>query len=416
MEIVWSLFQGFYDSLVEDLNLNTRNEFVSATLERIHSNVQKRCFTRDTFRRRFPLDENTIELCRDNLNRIIELLRQTDEERNSFLKIFPTWEKCRKNNIDQLKKIAGELHTESKSMNVARIVSSSVGIAGGAAIVGSLLFPPAAIAAWLAIGGGVATATSGVSGIGTAAVEWVLLKSHMDDAKAIIDADVEQFHGMMKWFRHSHDFIQAIEKVFFFGIFQSIFQDFEAFFQKAQTLFEKHQYSSMDRELGLIFDKICKMEISLLLTPELVIAVVGVLLVIFLVHRRYRFFFSVIEATVKVSLVFRVADAGLDAASGATAIVSKGTISGVKSAPRVLLGALAGIGIALDAATIVVSSIDMANGSVNEHGKKLDEAVQKLTEELELLREVQSNLLNPIEHEDQQNNASDHTVTRRNSI
>ncbi|GFY62551.1 uncharacterized protein TNIN_440931 [Trichonephila inaurata madagascariensis] len=105
----------------------------------------------------------------------------------------------------------------SWTRNVPRkFLGGFLGVFGGAALLASVACPP------LLIAGGVATALSLTSSIGTAVTETAYLKSRLEQAKTVLEKDQEQFESLQGWFDRSSDLMEAINDIFGFNIMNTM--------------------------------------------------------------------------------------------------------------------------------------------------------------------------------------------------
>ncbi|GFR27084.1 hypothetical protein TNCT_612751 [Trichonephila clavata] len=86
---------------------------------------------------------------------------------------------------------------------------------GAALLAGVACYP-------LLIAGGVATALSVTSSIGTAVTETAYLKTRLEQAKTVLEKDQEQFKALQEWFDRSNDLMEAINNIFGFNLLNTM--------------------------------------------------------------------------------------------------------------------------------------------------------------------------------------------------
>ncbi|GBN85317.1 hypothetical protein AVEN_180688-1 [Araneus ventricosus] len=389
-----------------------------------------------------------IELSKKNLSRIFELLEKARDAREEFLENFPDWCVLRKDAIQKLTEIEQTIQKEKFWCNVGKIAGHVIGGAGAVALASAFFFPPAAPAALLpaslsgiapfvpsfllpaapaallptclsgiapfvpsfllpaapaivsplVVNGGIAAGIGGVSSLGTKAAELILLRQRMEAAKKVLQGDKRAFAYMENWFKHTKELIDAIEDVIGFDVIKQLYEDMDALFVGIKRLNDLKNKSPLwlnaavklcVRQMltGKLFDKY--------LGHDLSAVIVTFMFVVGFLSRRNRFIFKCIVKTKELMSRFYIDIDAVVELARVFAAVSVGASSAieyipVEAAKEVSLGVFAGLGIAISAANIVLTSIDIKNGSTCKQREEIKKAAEKLQEELDLLEEVRS--------------------------
>ncbi|CAL1264695.1 unnamed protein product [Larinioides sclopetarius] len=363
-----------------------------------------------------------IELSRKNLNRIFELLAKARDARQEFLENYPDWCVLRKEAIQKLTEIEQTIQTEKFWCNVGKMAGHVIGGAGAVALVGAFFFPPAAPAAILpaclsgiapfvpsfllpaapaivsplVVNGGIAAGVGGFSSLGTKATEVILLRQRMEAAKKVLQGDKRAFAYMENWFKHTKELIDAVEDVIGFDVIKQLHEDIDALFVGIKRLNDlknrtpgwlKAAVKFCVRQMltGKLFAK-C-------LGSGLIAVIVTFMFVVVLLSRRNRFLFKCVVKTKELMNMFYI---DIDAVSELARVFAAVTVAGasaieyipVEAAKQVSLGVFAGLGFAISAANIVLTSIDIKNGSTCKQREEVKKAVEKLQEELDLLQQI----------------------------
>ncbi|XP_015906168.2 apolipoprotein L4 [Parasteatoda tepidariorum] len=339
---------------------------------------------------------NKFELTRRNLKEIIDAFNEAQKARQSFQKHFPKWTPSRKENVSSLREIADCINTDRFNCNVAKITGSAVGIAGGVAIGVSLVFPPAAIV--LGAVGGIASLAGGATVFGTSATEVTLLQKKMNEAKAILAKDGEQFSPLAKWFKHSQNLIDLLDKIIGFDIIQEIFEglkNFKADVTDFRSLKNGVVHSSIKRLINLFIQKAAPAGLGAYSGfVQIVPVVIAFVFVVILFRKNNSLLFDCIVITHRTVLgLVKLLDMGSDlgmliynaaakAGIASTELITKAT------AKMITQGVLAGVGVALDVVNLVFASIDVHKGSVSEQAVQLKNAAYQLEYELKVIEAV----------------------------
>ncbi|CAL1264683.1 unnamed protein product [Larinioides sclopetarius] len=351
------------------------------------------------------------------IDKIVQVLDSSDQTREDFLKNFPKWEIKRTQNIKELRKIAESTKEVRKGCNIAKIASGGVGLMGGGAIIGSLLFPPAAPAllpTWLggaaasallpsiflgaaptvstlAVVGGVAAAGGAVGNVGATVTELVLTEKGKDEAKEIIAEDrrrMEQL-GLFGFWVELND---AVDDLFGKSTASKILEDLIDFLNNVPPILDDIQpiLKPLHTCLKLILPGITKF---LLVGISLASVILSIFFVVFLIrrhgwailiHRHVLGFVSAVDAGVEITRL--IAAAGLSGSE-------LGELIPRQLAGRIAVGATAAVGIVLDIATIVISSNDLAKGSLSDEASMIFEVAKELESHLSSYKHVNEELL-----------------------
>ncbi|GFT62887.1 uncharacterized protein TNCV_1607071 [Trichonephila clavipes] len=342
--------------------------------------------------------EEKIETTRQNLTRVVGLFRRTKRSKRAFLQNFEHWKKLRLENIKKLREIAQEIQSDKFNGCIAKIVGGVVGIGGGIVAGASLLCPPAALVTVpLAIGGGVASFLGGGVIVGTTGAELVLLKNKLEEAKALIKEEEENFSRMKHWFTHSEELVEAIEELIGNDLLQNLMEEGQKLFNAVK----KASDGNLTNILKEIMKKICESsnivrEFGIQIAP-LVISFVLVALVISGKHR-----FVLNCALMTQSLMIGLMSTA-DVSVGAGRLVAGLAMSGTNAAARILpatigraiaLGTFVALGIALDALNLVLASIEIHKGAQSSQADEVRRVANLLEEEYSFLMDVNGKIKN----------------------
>lgn len=153
------------------------------------------------------------ELLSENLSKMIFSFKKCEESCDKFLTVYPSWSGKRKEVIAQLKEIAEGLDKIKWDSNIAKLVGSSVGVAGGIlTVAGSVLIPfTMGMSVPVMVGGMVTTGLGGATSLGTAITETCLLKKRIEAAQEIVKQDKEEFNAMAELFNHAESYMSSLE-------------------------------------------------------------------------------------------------------------------------------------------------------------------------------------------------------------
>lgn len=154
-----------------------------------------------------------VELLSENLSKMISSFKKCKESCSKFLEIYPSWSEKREKVIAQLKETSERLDKIKFDSNVAKVVGSSVGIAGGVlTAVGAALTPlTMGLSTPLTIEGIVTSSLGGVTSLGTAVTELCLLANKIKIARKIVQKDKEEFNVLAELFDHAGAYMRALE-------------------------------------------------------------------------------------------------------------------------------------------------------------------------------------------------------------
>ncbi|CAL1264681.1 unnamed protein product [Larinioides sclopetarius] len=362
------------------------------------------------------IDTTAVSDFKEKIERIVKVLDSSDQKREDFLRNFPGWEKQRKQSIAKLQNIADYIRNVRIVSNGVKIAAGSIGAAGGAAILLSVLFPPAAPAllpSWLggaaasallpsiflgaaptvstlAVVGGVAAAGGAVGNVGATVTELVLTEKGKDEAKEIIAEDrrrMEQL-GLFGFWVELND---AVDDLFGKSTASKILEDLIDFLNNVPPILDDIQpiLKPLHTCLKLILPGITKF---LLVGISLASVILSIFFVVFLIrrhgwailiHRHVLGFVSAVDAGVEITRL--IAAAGLSGSE-------LGELIPRQLAGRIAVGATAAVGIVLDIATIVISSIDLAKGSLSDEASMISEIINNLKTHLEAYQRVNNEL------------------------
>ncbi|GFT62844.1 uncharacterized protein TNCV_1606701 [Trichonephila clavipes] len=242
-----------------------------------------------------------------------------------------------------------------------------LGVFGGAALLAGVACPP------LLIAGGVATALSLTSSIGTTVTETVYLKTRLEQAKTVLEKDQEQFKSLQEWFDRSSDLMTAINDIFGFNLM-----------------------NTMQTEMNLLCTEFIKLK-SQLNKNEMYKLLPYVLNVIrILCHGHLVARFGIDLAAIMISFIIPMLIVVVNIHDRITLIgnLAIGLCSSINVIAVKFIRSAVGIGIALGSITILLAADDVRKGSLSEHGKKMKEVAEKLQEEFDFIQNVYNELKN----------------------
>ncbi|GIY41701.1 uncharacterized protein CDAR_428421 [Caerostris darwini] len=334
---------------------------------------------------------------KNTIENIVERFERMNDASSRFLEYFPAWSRSRKVTIEELNKCADSIDKTKFIGNITTLVGSSVGFLGGAALIGSFVFPPLLP---LAVGGGIASGLGGAAVFGSSVTELVLLKNRMNEAKAFIEKDLEEFRPLQAWFDRSDELMEALQEVLDFDLLQTLCEQGRVFYEE----YKRHKYKidEVMPYLKILVDLLLKgnlmAKFGLACTP----VVISFVLTMFLVPMGDRLLCDRIQLLQRLTIgMMSGVDAGvnLGRATYIAGKMAKNAFRGVptvaENMPRLFARSFkvfAGIGIALDATSVILTSIDLQNGSLSEQGKELKKAARCLQEEYVRVERVHTSL------------------------
>ncbi|GFU60889.1 uncharacterized protein NPIL_53001 [Nephila pilipes] len=339
---------------------------------------------------------------RNVMENVIERFEKADEACTLFLDKFTPWAECRKATVEELNVIADDIHSDRLKGNISKLVGGVVGVAGGAAIIASVAFPP------LLIAGGIAAGVSGTTVLGTSVAEIAFLKKRMTKAKAVLENDKEHFRHLQEWFERSNDLIEAIEKIVGFKIMADVQEELLLFYGQFKSLKNLIEENFMDRLKPLLTILIAKLLSNGYLLakfgPDLAAVLISFILVMFFIPMRDSYLCDRLALIQRLTIGvcsgigavsnFRTAAVGVMARKAMTEAV-KGAPTVAENVPKIAARSIrvfAGIGIALDVTSIILTSIDLHKGSLSEQGKELKKVAEQLQEEFDFVEQVYNGL------------------------
>ncbi|CAL1264685.1 unnamed protein product [Larinioides sclopetarius] len=333
-------------------------------------------------------DMNIILNFKQKFERTFEILDSSEETRKKFLTTFPSWKSYREENIEKLLNTALGLKNIRQNSNIARIASGGVGIAGGLTIAASLLFPPAAP---FAVAGIIAAASGAAGAAGSSVTELLLSQKSLKEAKEVIAEDrrLLEHLGISDFFNELNG---IFDDIFGKSISSEILNDLMEFLhQIPQTVNDiRPHLSTLNSLLTKLLPKITEF---LIIGPPLAAVILSIIFVIFMIRRRGCFILSnnvvlglVRTADASVEITRLIAAAGLKGSSALAAQIPR------QLAGKIAVGAIAGVGIALDLATIIMNSIDLAEGCHSDEVKMIYAVVDHLTAQLMVYQDFRDGL------------------------
>ncbi|KAF8789135.1 hypothetical protein HNY73_007104 [Argiope bruennichi] len=324
--------------------------------------------------------------------------------------------------IQKLTEIEQTIQKEKFWCNVGKMAGHVIGGAGAIAIASVFLFPPAApvaalpaclsgiapfvpsfllpaapaVISPLVVNGGIAAGVGGFSSLGSKVAELALLRQRMEAAKKVLEGDKRTFAYMENWFKHTKELIDAVEDVIGFNVIKQLYEDMDTLFADVKRLHDLKSKSPRWLKAAMRFCVRHMLSAKLFakyLGPGLSAVIVTFMFVIVFLSRRNRFIFQCILKTKELMNRFYIDIDNVAELARVFAAVSVGGSSAIEYLPieaarEISLGVFAGLGIAINAANIVLTSIDIKNGSTCKQREEIKKAVEKLQEELDLLEKV----------------------------
>lgn len=235
------------------------------------------------------------------------------------------------------------------------------------------------------VGGGVV--------FGTSATEYGLIKKDMKKAQQILKDDQEAFQAMAKWFEHTIALVEAVEAVVGFQVMKTLAKDLKDFANDVGS-WNATFTTALKNSLGVIFDADNNFVASLGIHLSSIILTFCVVVIV--AHQRNCVLLDCVILTHR--LVFGLLsglDVGVEVGRGIMMAVRGGKFAADISANlarAVFHGVFGGIGLTLDVINIVLTSIDVHHGSWSKQGTQIENAADKLNDELEFLKKVYDGL------------------------
>lgn len=350
----------------------------------------------DEFENEHEFMEKVTEV-RNIMEDVLQRLEKTEKARLEFLNKFPSWAECRKATIEELNAIGDAIHSDKFKGNVSKIFGSSLGVFGGAALLAGVACPP------LLIAGGVATALSITSSIGTTVTESVYLKTRLEQAKTVTEKDQEQFKSLQEWFDRSNDLMEAIDDIFGFNLVDAMPKEMKLLcteFQKLKGQLDKNKMCKLLPILTNVIQILCSGHMAAKFGVKLSASIISFIipLLIVVVNIYYRMTVtenltpgpsSNISTIMSLSSLFSPKKTMKSAFSRAPSVAGK-----VPQVASKFMKAAAGIGIAMDSITILLTANDLRKGSVSEQEKELKGVAEDLQEEYDFIENVYKELRN----------------------
>ncbi|GFR30272.1 uncharacterized protein TNCT_107671 [Trichonephila clavata] len=399
-EVFSDIFHSLNRRTFQFIPHNNGNQLMSVIYSLVESKIGED-WQPNRLKCEFDYAEKVVET-RNVMENVIERFEKADEACAVFLDKFEPWAECRKMTVEELNVIAGDIDSDRFKGNISKIVGGIVGVAGGAAIIASVAFPP------LLIAGGVAAGISGTTVLGTSVAEVAFLKKRMTKAKTALEVDQELFRHLQEWFERSNDLIEAIERIVGFKIMADIQEELLLFYAQFKDLRSFINDSFMDKLRPLLAILIAKLlESGNLLArfgPDLAAVLISFIVVMFFMPMRDSYLCDRLALIQRLTIGvcggigavsnFRTAAVGVMARKAMTEAV-KGAPTVVENVPKVAARSIrvfAGIGMALDVTSIILTSIDIHKGSLSEQGKELKRIAEQLQEEFDFVEQVYNGL------------------------
>ncbi|CAL1264687.1 unnamed protein product [Larinioides sclopetarius] len=416
---LFGFFQGCSFTYVERRLIAELNPIIKKTIEDFTSQKPCAVLERNFWSRKNPKNHGpfgkdwiTSQIYKRKIDRIIRILGSSDEKEEEFVKIFPIWKRHRDKTIRKLLEIIWSLKDIRRKSNIVKIVTGTVGIAGGALTIGSLLLPIAAVPGWLvatassllpsvflpaapvastlSVVGGVAAAGGAVGNVGAGVAELVLTQKSLDEAKEVIAKEQELLKrlGVFEFLDELND---AIDDLFCKSTSSQILKDLTDFLGKvSQTL------DTVQPLKPVITKCVVKMlpRISKFLDVGYPLAsvILSILFVVLMIRRRGC---AILNYSVALGLVSAV-----DASVQITRLIAAASLKDSKLgeliprelAGKIAIGAIAGVGIALDVMTVVLNGIELAEGSLSDEVKMMSVTIDHLKNQLKLYEDLNNEL------------------------
>ncbi|GFR10641.1 uncharacterized protein TNCT_707851 [Trichonephila clavata] len=390
---MFGTFQGNYRPLMDDDEIRLAELFYNVAADEISLGDYS-----DDDAASVVSFEEKFETTHKNLTRVVGLFRKTKRSKRAFLKNFEHWKKLRLENIKKLKEIAREIQSDKYNGCIAKIVGGSIGIVGGAIAGASLLCPPLAVVTVpLAIGGGVASFLGGGVIVGTTGTELVLLKKKLEEAKALINEEEENFSRMEHWFTHSEELVEAIEELIGEDLLKNLMEEG----QNLLNAVKKASDGNLTTILKEIMKKICESsnivrEFGIQIAP----IVISFVLVACVISGKHRFVLNCALMTQSLMIgLTSTTDVGVGAGRLVAGLAMNGTSAAAKILPgtigrAVALGTFVALGIALDVLNVVLASIAIHKGARSSQADEVLRVANLLEEEYSFLLNVYGEIKN----------------------
>ncbi|GBM23531.1 hypothetical protein AVEN_130463-1, partial [Araneus ventricosus] len=266
----------------------------------------------------------------------------------------------------------------------------------------------------LAVAGSVAAAGGAVGNVTTSIAELVLTDNNLKEAKQIIAEDRRRLEKL-EVFEFFDKLDGAIDDLFGKSTSSKILNDIVDFLKKVPPILDDIQpiQKALHTCLKLILPGITQF---LLVGISLAAVILSIFFVVFLIRRRgcailtHRLALGLVSAVdASVEITRLIAAAGLKGSK-------LGELIPRQLAGKIVVGAMAGVGIALDIATIVISSIDLAEGSLGDEISMISEVANKLESHLFSYQRVNDELQNCVDRRLKKNDVTDWTAVVVNHV
>lgn len=323
---------------------------------------------------------------------------------NSSSPVFLQWKKKRIKVTEALEDIACELDAHKKNCNIARLTAGSVGAVGGMLSVAGIILAPFTLGAStsLIIAGTVTALSGGSVSVGTAITETGLVRKKVKDFHALMAEHEKDSKCLDEWVKGTSELVAAVNEIVDVNIFEEIIQAMSTLTGGVMS------QDKIETNMLKIFIS-CLIE-NILLKPLLPAAATSAVTFILFTLKVPKLFllmfevaklhdsdplvFEAIMLSSKVVLqIFRSVDMGVDTV---TTIISASRVTSAAVAntlaKAVTHGVLAGVGVALDITSIILTSKSVHGGSKSRHAKKIREAKEQLKKGLERFSELSDGL------------------------
>lgn len=236
------------------------------------------------------------------------------------------------------------------------------------------------------------TAAGCSASIGTSVTEAVLLNSNVKKAQEIVDEDKKRFEDMNNWLEHAADLDKKLSQLLSINVVKEVAKKVLVLVKKGIRMQSQLRLNFIEKAFGNIVDYLPQNLQALPLFAWATVISILVTFFVLLLNSENRLVFDCASLTIRsVAGVASLIDSSMDVL-GLTRVFANAAKGAGNVAKAVTRGGVAALGIALDVAGIVLTSIDVHKGSLSPEAIKIEEVAEELENEARLLEEVYENV------------------------
>lgn len=337
-----------------------------------------------------------ILLLPQNLRIIVRNFKKCKKSCDRFHELYPVWNSNRRGVIGELREIADTLDKTRLECNISRIIAASSGTVGGATSIAAIGLTGGSVTVPLMIAGCVVAMTGGSTALGTAIKEVILLKQQIEAVQKLLKREEHCFQNISELLRHTSEYIDSVSEIFNFDVFAEFMDDFG---KLLSILGDSAKKQAKTYVLNTLFNYLTK-GLSVPLTAPTSKVDYRKLAEIFkeliIMHHENHLVFESIVMTARICLQIGRSMADLPGTEVVAALVKATNIGSatfrVSMSKAITQGLFAGVGLAIDVTSLILTYIDIHKGSKCPKAEEVRRISEQLDWEFDLVKRIYAEL------------------------